>query len=134
MDETTITARGTLSKPAIIPVDILNHKTKLDDLDGKTDELLMGAMDFEKFGRDLKRKYQWERAKLVLVFGAGAIVNCENLAYKSGHLLPFHSIITLAILINITSISSLINQILIIARFLIPGRRIASPQSSLQDN
>lgn len=75
-------------------MDILSHKTKLDDLDGKTDELLIGAMDFEKFGKDLKRKYQWERAKLILIFGGAAVVQCRYLDRHADNLLPFHRIST----------------------------------------
>lgn len=56
------------------PVEILNNRARLDDLDGKTDELLMGSMDFERFGKDMKRKMLWERAKLIGIFALGALV------------------------------------------------------------
>ena len=73
----------------------MNNKTKLDDLDGKTDELLIGAMDYERFGKDLKRKYRLERTKLICIFGGAAVVGYIHKAFNLDNLLPFHCLIKL---------------------------------------
>ncbi len=53
---------------------MISNRTKIDDLDGKTDELLLGAMDFDRFSKDLKKKYQWERYRIYMALAAIILV------------------------------------------------------------
>ena len=82
-------------------MEILNNRTRLDDLDGKTDELLMGSMEFERFGRDMKRKMLWERTKLIVIFGIGALVFLASISSQQQLCITF-SLHNSCFLINFT--------------------------------
>lgn len=54
---------------------MLNNKSKLDDLDGRSEDLMLGAIEFDKLGKDLKRKVWLEKMRIIAVLSFAGLVD-----------------------------------------------------------
>lgn len=53
----------------INPANLLDNKSKLEDIEGKTAAVRDSAMEFEKGSHKIKQHYQREKLKLILAVG-----------------------------------------------------------------
>ena len=59
------------------PAEILNNKSNLEELEGKSEDLMLGAFEYDKLGKDLKRKIMMERMKVVVFLVVAGVVGFD---------------------------------------------------------
>ena len=66
---------------------MLNNKSKLDDLDGRSEDLMLGAIEFDKLGKDLKRKIWLEKMRIVAALSVAGLVLSSQPGVCPAHIL-----------------------------------------------